>query len=671
MSHQGKHMIQNKRRAALAAALLAIAALPALAADVDVGAFVRKDRFETIKISPTGEYFAATVPLEDRIALVIMSRAEKKVLGTFQLSRNTAIAAFEWVSPDRVIIGAAQKFGDLAEPQPTGELYAMDAGGGNIEMLIGQRVGGNIGSRLQTKRAEQVAAFLLDDLPNDDKNVLVSVMPFSSDPFTRVERMDVYTGVRHVVTRIPVRNARFLTDNDGEVRFAHGADTDNVSKLFYRAGDGAEWVLLNDESVSKRIEWPVGFSADNRTAYLNVQQPTGPDALVAYDVASGSRTELLRDKEMDPRVVYKPGTSVPVGVTYGGDKPRFKFFDEGSAEARLYRSLQAAFGGDAAMITSSTSDGRINLVQTWSDRNPGDFFLFDAQAKKAEYVISRADWLDPAKMAAVRPVAFKARDGLELKGFLTVPNGAADRNMPMIVLPHGGPFGISDKWGFHGEAQMLAAAGYAVLQVNFRGSGDRGRQFEHSGARQWGRVMQDDITDATRWAIDQGFADPRRICIYGASYGAFAALSGAAKEPALYKCAAGFVGVYDLSQLHKEETAKRGSMRTWANEWIGEDTDALTANSPTRRADAIKVPVLLAAGREDETAPVQHTERMERALKAAGVQVESYYYDGEGHGFYKTENNKDYYSKLLAFLARSLGGGTAATAAATGANAGK
>jgi dipeptidyl aminopeptidase/acylaminoacyl peptidase len=665
-SDRGIQMMLRHARAAVAALL--VLALPALAitkahaAGVDVEAYVKRDLFTSLKISPTGEYFAATLPFEDRVALVIMGRDEKKVLGTFQLGRDTAVADFEWVSPDRVVIGAAQKFGQLAQPLPTGELYAMDATGGRVELLVGQSVGGNLGSRIQRRKAEHIAAFLLDDLRDDDKHVLISVRPFTADGFTRVERMNVYTGTRHVVTRVPVRNASFVTDNRGVVRFAVGSDTDNLSQLYYREGESADWKLVNHEATTQRVEAPIGFSADDRTAYLRVERPAGPDALVSWDPATGAYTELLRDEQLDPYVLYKPGTKTPVGAMYDGAKPRLGFFDEASDDARLYRSLQAAFGDDAALITSSTSDGRLNLVQTWSDRNPGDFFLFDSVAKKAEYVVSRAEWFDPANMAEARSIALTARDGLPLLGYLTVPKGASGRNMPLVVMPHGGPFYVSDQWGFDGSAQMLADAGYAVLQVNFRGSGGRGRAFQQAGARQWGLAMQDDVTDATRWAIQQGIADPARICIYGASYGAFAAMSGAAREPALYKCAAGFIGVYDLPQLHEEETAKHGSMKTWANEWIGVDKEVLAANSPTRRAGEIKVPVFLAAGREDETAPVEHTERMERALKAAGVAVETHYYPGEGHGFYKPENNRDYYAKLLAFLSRHLGGARAVAA---------
>src|SRR5690606_1391046 len=153
-----------------------------------------------------------------------------------------------------------------------------------------------------------------------------------------------------------------------------------------------------------------------------------------------------------------------------------------------------------------------------------DFYIFDTVAKKADHVVARRAWFDPAAMAERRPVSLTARDGLQLHGFVTIPAGTSGRGLPMVVLPHGGPYGVFDTWGFDTEAQMLAEAGYAVLQVNFRGSGNHGRAFEHAGARQWGGTMQDDVTDATRWAIAEGIADASRICIYGSSYGAYAAL---------------------------------------------------------------------------------------------------------------------------------------------------
>jgi dipeptidyl aminopeptidase/acylaminoacyl peptidase len=650
----------------LAAALaLAIAPCVANAAGVDVDAFTRNDQFQEIKLSPNGEYLAATVPFDDRTVLVVLDRASNKVLGKFQLGADTAIASFDWVNPTRVLIGAAERFGALDEPKPTGELFAMDASGGKTDILVGQRVKANIGSHIGTKKADMLAAFLVDDLPNDDKNVLISTSTFGGEPFTKVERMNVYSGQRQVIARAPVRKAQFVTDTQGAVRFAVGSDTDNFSKLYYRENDAAEWKLVNDERSSHVVQQPIGFAADGRTAYLWSEQAKGPDVILAYDATTGKSTTVLSDPDMSPAGILRhPGTSIPVGALYIDGKPRMRFFDEDSADARLFRSLGSAFGDGAAVITSATSDGRLDLVKTFADRNPGDYYLFDSMAKKADHVVSSAQWIDPAAMAPMAAIQFQSRDGLAIKGYLTVPKGASGKNMPMVVLPHGGPFDSRDNWQYTPEVQLLASAGYAVLQVNFRGSDNRGRWFAQAGARQWGGTMQDDVTDATRWAIQQGVADPSRICIYGSSYGAYAALEGVAKEPGLYKCAAGYVGVYDLPMIFSEgDTRELASGRTYLHDWIGEPSQ-VGAVSPVNQADRIKVPVFLAAGREDERAPVGHTERMESALKRAGVPVESLYFDGEGHGFYKPEHRREFYVRLLAFLSRSLGGATAAPATA-------
>lgn len=642
-------------------ALIAMGLAAGQATAVDLDRYLKREAFADIKISPDGTYFAATVPMEDRTALAILRRSDSKVVGSFVPPAKNHANEFHWVNNNRVLIGLAEKFGALDEPRLTGELFAINADGGRGELLVGYRVEGNgPGTRIQPKKVEAVAAFLFDDLPQDDRNVLVSIWPFSTDPYTRVDRLDVQSGRRQTVAQSPVRRAEFVSDNHGQVRFAHGAGIDNVNKLYYREGSGDNWKLVNDEAVNGRIEKAIGFSADGTLAYLTSEQDTGPDAIVSWDPATGKRSPVLRDPKVDPaRIIHRPGTAVPVGALYLGDTPRTRFFDETSADARLYRSLEAAFGGDAVFVTSSTRDGKQLLIEAWSGQNPGDFYIFNTETKKADHVISRSSWVQADKAAKVLPVALKARDGLELAGFLTVPAGKGGTRLPMVVMPHGGPFGVFDDGSYATETQLLAAAGYAVLQVNYRGSGNYGRAFQSAGARQWGGTMQDDLADATRWAIAAGHADPARVCIYGASYGAYAALMGVAREPGMYKCAAGYVGVYDLPMMFTAGDIQRsGSGETYLKEWLG-DPKTLAAVSPVNLAAQIKVPVFLAAGGEDERAPIRHTRRMEEALKKAGVPVESLYYPTEGHGFYTDPHRREYYSKLLAFLSRSLGGETA------------
>ena len=618
--------------------------------------FIRRQQFRQLKISPTGEYLAATVPIGRKTALVILRRADNKVLANLSIPGDrTQVEDFWWVNNERVLLSAAEKIGALEAPQSTGDLYAINFDGSGGGLLVGQSLMvDHTNSHIQTKQEGDVAADLVDDLPADDKNAIISITPFTDDPYTRAERMNVYSGRRVTIAQAPVRNASFVTDHAGNVRFAIGEDIDLSRRLYHRAVDSKEWTLVSDTRADGLAKVPLGFSPDDKIAYLRVEHADGPDSIDAWDPATGQSHEVFRDDDTDPQALYVGDRLVGVEVLDG--LPRREFFDPESKYAKLYRKLERAFQGQDIAITSVTADESLALVFVHSDRNPGDFYLFDTNSNKASYLLSRGQWIDPERTAQTRPVQFAARDGKTLHGFLTAPVGAEAKNAPMILYVHGGPFGIHDEWGYDSDVQMLAAHGYAVLQVNFRGSGNHGRAFEEAGRRQWGGAMQDDLTDATRWAIQQGIADPRRICIYGASYGAYASLMGVVKEPTLYRCAAGYVGVYDLPTMHTDGDIKEtGSGKNYVAEWIGSPDD-IAKVSPNRLADRIKVPVLLAAGGEDERAPIQHTQMMEKALRAAGVPVEAYYYPTEGHGFYKVENERDYYGKLLAFFQKQLGG---------------
>ncbi|MBO1746289.1 alpha/beta hydrolase family protein [Stenotrophomonas indicatrix] len=654
------------RRIVLAALLCAVVGgTSAGTGGVDLDRYLRQEAFADIKISPGGEYVAATVPIEAGTALAIYRIADMKMVGTFRPPRNNHAHTFDWVSNERLLVGMAQKLGVLDRPAPTGELFGINANGKGGELLVGYRTAETgLGTNIKVKPAGMVAAFLTDELKDDDRNVLVAVTPFTDNAATQIERMDVSTGRRNAVARAPIAQAAFTIDARGEVRFAYGVGPDQKKKLYYRAGASSEWILLHDETLNPRNEAAIGFSADGRLAYLQVEQAEGPDVIVSWDPQSNERRTVLRDEIADPaRIIHRPGTQVPVGALFMGTTPRTRFFDETSEDARLYRSLETALGAPV-YITSSTRDGSTVLVESWSGRNPGDFYLYDTLGKRARHLISRSDWIDPAQSADVRAITLQARDGRPLHGFLTVPPGGPMRALPMVVVPHGGPIGVLDDGTYSTETQMLAAAGYAVLQVNFRGSAGYGRAHAQAARKQWGAAMQDDVTDATRWAIEQGIADRERICIYGASYGAYAALMGTVREPGLYRCAAGYVGIYDLPLMYaRGDIQSDESGLIYLREWLGRPKD-LVERSPVNLAAQVGVPVLLAAGREDQRAPVVHTERMEAALKQAGTPVQALYYKNEGHGLYNLANQRDYYGHLLAFLSRSLGGATAQVTAA-------
>ena len=592
---------------------------------VDLDPFLRRDTYQDIKISPTGDYFAATVPLEDRTILAVLRRSDMAVTAKLQIGEDTIIDQFWWVNDERVMASVAEKLGRNDQPSPTGELIAVNVDGERGKWL--------------TSRYGETHTLMHDTLRDDDRHVLIKAVAYSENPHTVLEQMDVYDGRRRAVASAPVRNADFVTDGAGVARFASGSGNNNVRKLYYREKWGADWVLINDESVSGVGEHALGFSADGLTAYLQSERKAGPDAIVAWNPTTGERKELLVDPVVDPSsVVRAVDSGAPIGARYMHDGVRTRFFDAQSPTAKAYRQLEKGFPDSAVAITSATKDGKLLLVQIWSDRNPGDFYLFDTEKKQVDPMFSRREWFEPANPPPTRSVELTARDGLKLHGYLTLPMGRQpgvnqpganqpDVNQPgapqpMVLLPHGGPFGVFDEWWYDNETQMLAAAGYAVLRVNYRGSGNYGRAFHLAGAREWGGELQDDLTDATRWAIAQGIADPKRICIYGASYGGYAALMGAAKEPDLYRCAAGYVGVYNLEKMHRDDARSARRMMHWANDWLGDRKD-MAAVSPTELAHRIKIPVFLAAGGKDKRAPVEHTEQMEQALKKVGVPVES------------------------------------------------
>jgi dipeptidyl aminopeptidase/acylaminoacyl peptidase len=638
--------------------VLCVVCTPAKA-QVDLEAYLRRDKYERIKISPTGEYFAVTVPLEDRTALAIMRRSDKAITAKAIGGENSLVEDFWWANDERVVVAVARRLGTQDAPYSTGELHAVNADGSRPMLLASPNGVNDMASVGGTIRfMHEAAVFMIDPLSADDSNILVSAMPLANDPQTRVEKLNIYNRNRTTVATAPVRNASFAVDGSGEVRFARGYGYDNVSKLYYREARGQDWRLINDWSKSGVVMSALGFSEDGKTAYLRSEVPGGPDAIFAYDPATDTRTQLMRDAVADPYgTIERLDSHEPAGAWFMHDGIHSRFFDEKSRTARLYRSLEKAFPDQALAVTSTTKDGREALLRVWSDRNNGDFYLFDTATKSAELLYSRREWFQPAKVPATRVIEIKARDGMRLNGYLTLPMGK-DKQLPLVVLPHGGPIEVFDRWEFDDDSQMLAEAGYAVLRLNYRGSGNYGRDYVQAGARQWGKRMQDDLTDATRWAIEQQIADPSRICIYGASYGGYAALMGAAKEPSLYKCAVGYVGVYDLQKLHKDNTNDSRSRSTWTEGWIGE-RDALAEVSPVNLAGRIKAPVFLAAGGQDERAPVEHTRKMEKALQQAGVPVESLYFKSEGHGFFTEEHRREYYTRLLAFLSLHLGGAKA------------
>jgi dipeptidyl aminopeptidase/acylaminoacyl peptidase len=316
-------------------------------------------------------------------------------------------------------------------------------------------------------------------------------------------------------------------------------------------------------------------------------------------------------------------------------------------------------------LVSSSDDASRAIVWVRGDQNPGEFYLLNTETMEMRFLVAALPELPKDELVPMRPVRIEARDGLELHALLTLPEDR-DEDLPLIVNVHGGPFGVVDRWGYNMEAQLMAHHGYATLQVNYRGSGGRGDDFERAGWKEWGGKMQDDVTDATRWAIEQGIADPDRICIYGGSYGGYASLMGVIKEPDLYQCAVGYVGVYDLPWFRSGDGNDFSSQRGYGRDAranferfmstaVGDDMEKLRANSPVHNVDRIKADLYLVHGGSDVRVVIGHLERLRKALDEAGKDYEWMVKEEEGHGFYDVDNRVELYDSMLEFFDEHIG----------------
>lgn len=623
----------------------------------DIEDFIREDKFRSISVSPKGTYIAATVPVGDKTVLIVLKPGETTPVARVNVEgKRSHIGGVFWVSDSRLIYSVAIRDQLIENPAPTGEVWAINADGSKPVQLGGWKPdnAGIVGRAGGSAAKEAIGLQVINTLDDSDKYVVAAVYRGSSD-YTTAERVDVYTGTRLRLAQAPIINAGIGTDNRGNPRFASGFKVDRFRKLYYRGPEDKDWVLMNDEGVSGKVVSPLGFSADDRIAYLVSEEKTGPDSVIAYDTASGTTKPVFRDATADPSGdINAIGKRHVIGVFFAGATPRYEYFEPDSADAKAHRALQKAFPGQVVVAATYATEKKDVLIYAYGDREPGGYYVMNLDTRKVSPMMFSADWLDPNRLGQMREVSFKARDGRTIPGFLTLPPGSDGRNLPLVINPHGGPFTIQDSWGYDTNVQVLAGHGYAVLQVNFRGSGGYGREHVEAGYKQWGLKMQDDLTDATRWAIAEGIADRNRICIFGASYGGYASLMGAAKEPDLYRCAIGQVGVYDLAKVKSDDSLGNDYLRRFFEETMN-DGD-LAEVSPNRIAQRIKVPVFLSAGHEDETAPVEHTEMMEAALKKAGVPVETLYFKTEGHGIYKLEHRREFYARLLTFLQKHLGG---------------
>lgn len=639
------------------AALLLAGPLAAQAVQVPLAAFVKEDQYSNPLLAPDGKHIAVTarVPSGDRFVQVVMfySLPDLKQVGALRMPRFEVPIDYKWVGNNRLVIAKGKEPGSREKPQVTGEILATNVDGSKQDYLFGMRMFSS--SRRGDRYADDEAWGGIEDLPRPLNQHFFLTAHDWDNRRSMLYDVDSHSVIRRLIADIPSPLMSFVMQNNGTPRFASGVGDDAYAVLYRYDDAAASW---NKVTGRKDFRYhPQAFLSDDSRFVATYSADGGPDQLIEENLASGQRTVLYADKESSAGALeYGARRGVPFAVASTVGIPRLHYFDASSADAQLHQRLSAAFPGSNVHFINFTEDGATLLFGVHSDRDPGSYYLFQRSTGNAELLFASMAEIEPADMRSHTPITFKARDGLVLHGYLTMPEHAAGAKVPLVLMPHGGPHGVRDDWYFDTDAQFLASRGYAVLQVNFRGSGGRGVKFERAGYRQWGAAIQDDLADGIKWAIAQGAIDGTRVCTYGASFGGYAALMLAAREPDLIKCAVGYVGVYDLElMLAGERVAGSKTARSFYQRFVGDDKAELARFSPARLAERIKAPVLLVHGGKDKTAPPEQAEAMRAALIAVKRPPQWLMAPDEGHGFYDTENRTRFYETLQGFLDQHIG----------------
>lgn len=625
------------KQIALVMGLAFAALLPvhAQAREVPVGDFFKDPEFTSVSLSPSGEYITVSKPQGDRTVLAAFRVADMKLVGKWDYGAGRHIERVVWVNDQRFFMYLTWKTGRFDFRVVTPDLHASNVDGTDrIEIPNGGFYS------------------IVDTLDEDPNWILVQRSVDSPYLF----RMNVNNARTATVASAPLRFGSFLVDHDGSLRYVAGEDEKGNNITLQRDGD--TWTEVHRSAMGDTERSPLMFAPDGKNAYFRVSDHGEAASIHLIDPATGQGKKVSSNANVDPATYLTSSDDRSLlAVGYADGMPQYDFIDREHEESRVLAGLVNAFPEHAVSFRGMSKDGRFILVNTYSDTDPGSYYLYDRQKGQAKFLLSAMQWIKPSEMSEMRPISIKSRDGVLLHGYITIPRNSDGRNLPLILHPHGGPHGPRDLWRFDPEVQFLANRGYAVLQINFRGSGGYGNKFESMGYRSWGTTMIDDMTDAVDWAVRDGIADANRICTYGASYGGYAALQSVVRNPTKYKCTVGYVGVYSLPLMKTDgDIPQSPSGMNYLNRVLPQSASEQQAQSAVYNVDKISIPVMLVQGGKDERVPPSQYRALKEALAKAGKPVEVDVLEAkEGHGFYDLDNQINLYTKMQAFFDKHIG----------------
>ncbi|MFI5170847.1 MAG: S9 family peptidase [Chitinophagales bacterium] len=587
-------------------------------------------------ISPDGAYVSYLGPVESRLNIFVQKADGNSppVQVTTEIDRD--ISYYFWKNDNTL-------------------LYIKDSGGDENYKLFAINKDGS-GKRDLTPE-KNVRIEIIDELRDFPDEVIISMNknnPALFEPY----RINIRTGEkkqladnRDMMNPVTIWKA----DNLGRLRLAVSVEKGTKTHLLYRDTENDPFRSIITSDWKDMVE-PLFFDEENKFIYALSNLNRDKAALVKIDPNNADHPEIILEHP-DVDIMYaerSPKKHKLISSYFATDKKHIVFFDE--TLNRIHAELEAKFPGSDIYFNSFDDDEKNIIVRTYNDRSPGDFYLYKVDDNSIIHLAEINPRIKPEEMCAMEPISYYSRDSLLINGYLTLPNVANKSNLPVVILVHGGPM-ARDYWGYRADVQLLASRGYAVYQVNFRGSWGYGKKFAVSGFKEWGKKMQDDITDGVEMLIEKGIADKNNIAIYGSSYGGYAALAGITFTPELYVCAIDYVGPSNLFTLLKNLPSYWEPEKEMMYEMIGhpvKDSILLYEASPVFHPEKIKVPVFIAQGANDPRVKRNESEQMVDALRTRNIDVVYLLKENEGHGFKLEENRLEFYKTMMGFLAKHL-----------------
>jgi dienelactone hydrolase len=659
------HTLATRALAILTACVLVGDAASAYATEQPLEYYTRRAEVDDVAISPNGKLLAAALASQDRSRVAILRLPDLKTLATLDAGDGLRIGQMLWLSGDRLAYTLrAIEPARLRRP-PAGELFSLRLRSDGTE----------VDSFRFTQGKDYASADILGLAAEGGERLLVSEHAwlrsddgyrYDADAQPAIAVIDTRAATRTVIDRLPLSDASALIDEQGRARFATGFDSAGKRDLMWK--HDAAWTPFRVPGFRAETVTPRQYSDGGHTlVFTGAPERESTIGLYRFDTASGAVTKLYAHPQADvAETVFDLSDERLIGARVEAERPEYHWLDGESRAPKIYELLEKAFPQHDVRITSAAANAQLATAFVRSDTDPGAWYVVDTAKRNADFLFASHPWIDPAQSRAVESISLHARDGTPLHAYLTRPRDGAGP-FPLVIAVHPDPYETRAEWGYDWEAQLLANHGYAVLRVNYRGSTGYGEDFRVAGYGQWGAKMQDDLTDATHWAIDQGIAAKDNICILGSGYGGYAALMGAVREPALYRCVASYGGITDLEQLlDRDSTMRSVAGRAAIAAAVGTDRATLRAVSPARNAERIQAHVLLIHDEDDPVVNYAHATYMNQALLAAGKVVRLESTSSGAHELYTQAQRDEVWAKLLGLLHDELRGGRLPVSASVG-----